>query len=457
MDIIIEDNLSEENSSVSSSEINDDYFLTLSEDEFEDIVLDIYDQITDFFNNHVIKLSTPTFYDDMYYHIASILYDEWTNYNLFENSILITYENGDELFQEILEFVEQIGELYMDFSNVPMRTIMTPDEVEEEQTIRDKIDKLRNIPQPQQRTKEWYEFRYNLLSASNIYKVFGSESLQNSLIYEKCQPINPTAQSNMSTNTSSSLHWGVKYEPVTVMVYEDMFHTKMEEFGCIQHPLYSFLGASPDGINVDPKSPRYGRMLEIKNIVNREITGIPKEEYWIQTQVQMETCDLDLCDFMETRFLEYASPEDFYNDTDRDYRGVILYFIENDPRSFTVNIPKYKYMPLSLELEKDKIDQWIRQMREESKKDGLILFQTIYWYLEEYSCVLIPRNRQWFSAALPKIDALWKTVLKERVEGYDHRASKKKQTIVTTDISSNSYFINNMSMNRGVCLVKLDY
>ena len=31
------------------------------------------------------------------------------------------------------------------------------------------------------------------------------------------------------------------------------------------------------GINVDKKSPLFGRMLEIKNIVNREITGIPKK------------------------------------------------------------------------------------------------------------------------------------------------------------------------------------
>ena len=46
-------------------------------------------------------------------------------------------------------------------------------------------------------------------------------------------------------------------------------------------------------------------MLEVKNIYNREIRGIPKEEYWIQMQIQMETCDLDICDFLETRFLEY--------------------------------------------------------------------------------------------------------------------------------------------------------
>ena len=97
---------------------------------------------------------------------------------------------------------------------------------------------------------------------------------------------------------------GVKYEPVTILIYEDMYKTKVEEFGCIQHPEYNFIGASPDGINIDETNNKFGKMLEIKNIVNREITGIPKTEYWIQTQIQMETCDLNECDFLETRFSE---------------------------------------------------------------------------------------------------------------------------------------------------------
>ena len=94
------------------------------------------------------------------------------------------------------------------------------------------------------------------------------------------------------------------------MIYEDLFHTSVGEFGCIRHQKYDFIGASPDGINIDPNSSRYGRMLEIKNIYNRDITGIPKEEYWVQTQMQMEVCDLDYRDCMETRIKEYSSETD---------------------------------------------------------------------------------------------------------------------------------------------------
>ena len=78
-----------------------------------------------------------------------------------------------------------------------------------------------------------------------------------------------------------------------------MYKTKVYDYGCLPHPKYKFLAASPDGINDDPESPLFGRMLEIKNVVSRKITGIPKKEYWIQMQLQMEVCDLDECDFLE--------------------------------------------------------------------------------------------------------------------------------------------------------------
>ena len=55
----------------------------------------------------------------------------------------------------------------------------------------------------------------------------------------------------MSSNTNSPLHWGVKYEPITIMIYEEMYRTKVGEFGCIPHPDYSFIGASPDGIIIE--------------------------------------------------------------------------------------------------------------------------------------------------------------------------------------------------------------
>jgi putative phage-type endonuclease len=436
----------------------------LSESDIYNIIIDIYEQIGEFHRHHILTMSSPQFYKNMIEHIANVLQDEWLNADLYGD---ISDEEEVEFYEELTDFVEQIWEVYTDFAEYPLRSI-SYEHLRHEQInvdVRDitrKIRHLQSLPQPAQRSKEWYEFRNNLISASSLSKVFGSEAQVNSLIYEKCCPMDPNAVDFSRTNLESAAHWGVKYEPVTVMIYEDMFHTEVGEFGCIQHAKYPFIGASPDGINVDTNSARYGRMLEIKNIYNRDITGVPKEEYWVQTQVQMEVCDLDYCDFMETRIKEYGNEAAFYADLtngQRDYKGVVLHFIETDTRSSTVNQPRYQYMPLNIEKSRSAIQEWIQNMRNECKPKGLVLFHTLYWYLDEYSCVLIPRNRAWFEAALPKIKAVWNTIIKERVEGYEHRAAKKrvlKNTIVTSDMSGNTYQIENLNLNKSVCLVKLD-
>jgi len=290
-------------------------------------------------------------------------------------------------------------------------------DVEREQ-IREKLEKVSNAPQPVQRTSEWYKMRYNLITASNIWKAFGSAANKNSIIYEKCRPL--IMSDTEKVNVLSATHWGVKYEPITVMLYEKLFKTKIGEFGCIQHPAYSFIGASPDGINIDPESPKYGTMLEIKNIVNREIDGNPKLEYWVQTQVQMEVCDLEDCDFVETQFKEYEDGQEdlFYSNKDNYLaNGVILYFID---RGFGNERPHYVYMPLDTDLSRESVDSWITEQKELLAKD-YVLFRRIYWYCEIFSCVNIHRNRQWFQSVLPEIESVWRIIEYEREHGHEHR------------------------------------
>ena len=83
------------------------------------------------------------------------------------------------------------------------------------------------------------------------------------MIYEKCTPLNTDKFS--SINVESPFHWGQKYEPLSIIIYEDKYNTKVEDFGCIPHKEFKNIGASPDGINTDPNSTRFGRMVEVKN------------------------------------------------------------------------------------------------------------------------------------------------------------------------------------------------
>ena len=281
----------------------------------------------------------------------------------------------------------------------------------------EKIEILKRIPQPNQRSDEWYEFRHNLLTASSIWKVFGSQATKNQLIYEKCKPY----CIHKNAPIDSPLHWGQKYEPVSIEFYKKLYNTEITDFGCIKHPSYSFIGASPDGINTNISNPRFGRMLEIKNIVNREINGIPKFEYWIQMQLQMETCDLNECDFLETKFVEYENEDDFIKD------GSFTYSEDNKPKGIIImfnnnGIPQYEYAPLYIT--KEEYEIWEKEILEKNMGEWI---QNIYWKLEKYSNILVLRNKLWFTAAISQITKLWNTILEERISGYEHRAPKKRR------------------------------
>jgi len=299
------------------------------------------------------------------------------------------------------------------------------------QNINKKIDYLYSIPQPEQRSENWYIFRHKLITASSVWKIFKSDSSKNQLIYEKCEPY--TIPGKISTG--SSLHWGQKYEPISVQLYEYLYNTKVGDFGCIQHPKYNFIGASPDGIIIDKKSTRYGRMLEIKNIVNRVIDGIPKMEYWIQMQIQMETCDLNECDFLETQFIEYDSYNDYIADgsfnitNDNKYKGIILLFCQDE------NLI-YEYAPFNIGEEEYK--KWENEIMDKNIDKEWI--QNIYWKLEKYSNVLVLRNKLWFNNVVDSIKEVAEIIENEKITGYEHRAPNKRKLNKIT--SENKCLIN---------------
>ena len=428
-------------------------YIKLNQNDLSELIDTINTLIEEYITLEFISYSKPDFLEIMSRDITDVIIHDF--YVIYNN---VT----DELYDDLLNFIQIYIKDYCIVFNIHKRSesndIINNKDYDSIQKLNSKINALQNIVLPEQKSREWYEFRYELITASNIWKVFGSESQQNSLIFEKCKPLD--VDSYMRNSTMGSLHWGVKYEPITIMIYENMNNTKIGEFGCIPHPKYSFIGASPDGINIEPyNNDKYGRMIEIKNIVNREITGIPKEEYWIQTQVQMETCDLDECDFIETRIKEYNNEEQFLEDNTHNYKGIVLHFIEKPPTEMNENTtlsstPIYKYMPLNIPINNTNIQNWINYEKEDMKQKNLVLFEVNYWYLDEYSCVLIQRNRLWFSYAINKIEKLWNTIIHERIKGYAHRATKKRKR--TLSLASDDATVSCSPPRIIGCLINID-
>jgi len=286
------------------------------------------------------------------------------------------------------------------------------------------ILRLKNIPQPQQKTSEWYEFRHQHITASNAWKVFGTQSNKNQLIYEKCKPLSP--HKSAPSFNENPMTWGHKYEPLTRLIYEFKNDTSIIDFGCIEHPTYQFLAASPDGIVVGKNN--FGRMIEIKNVVSREITGIPKKDYYTQTLLQMEVCDLPEADFVETKMTEYDSYDDFLQDSneslflskDDKMKGCIMEFVKDNEYA-------YIYMPFTI-LNEQELNEWFDLNMTQNSN----WIKTIYWKLDVYSCVLIKRNKAWFDYAIPLIQDIWNTICVERLGDYSVRAPKRR--INKTDI-----------------------
>jgi putative phage-type endonuclease len=420
---------------------NEENEIDLSMDEYSDIENTVLELMSEYINMESIQYAHPDFHENMIRDIVDILYTDYNDLGIFsdDNEIKTIVKTTSRIFFEINDFpprsrfYELVDPLFEKWENHEKNLTInhaTPG--------KHQVERLKLKFQPKQRSNEWYEYRYNLITASSIWKIFNSDAQKNSLVYEKCQPLDMQNTRYISQNTENSLHWGVKYEPLSIMIYKTKNQTQVGDFGCIQHEKYPFLGASPDGINIDENSPKFGTMIEVKNIVNRTITGIPSEAYWIQMQIQMETCDLPDCDFIETRFKEYENETDFYADSLHEFKGVILYFMKKNQNDF-----HYEYMPLDFEISPSKINIWIKEKQSDLKNECR-LYQIIYWYMDQYSCVLVERNRFWFESAIPKIESFWKIIENERVTGYEHRAPKKREIL----FDAGSF--------RNICVIKLE-
>ena len=282
--------------------------IIFNDSDTEELKNNIYFSIKDYIKNNISEIINYNFNRDLITSIKNIYLIQLREiYDIDEN--ILNYKI-EIIIKECLKvvFIKYMPPRSYKYSFLRNINI-------DKKCIKEKITIIQNIPQPEQRTEEWYKFRHNLITASSIWKTLKSQSTINQIIYEKCKPYTVPSMNDVD----SPLHWGHKYEPVSVNFYEYLYDTKVGDYGCIKHPKYYYIGASPDGINIDENNKRYGRMLEIKNIVNRKINGIPKMEYWIQMQVQMETCNLNECDFLETQFKEYNNYNEFINDGNFNY------------------------------------------------------------------------------------------------------------------------------------------
>jgi len=312
--------------------------------------------------------------------------------------------------------------------------------------LQEHFNKLKNLPQPEQRTTEWFDYRHNRITASDTASAIDLNPYEpvESFILKKCDP-------NHKFLDNENVYHGKKYEPIATSIYEYIYNNKVIEFGALPSERYNILGASPDGIcsssTLDYKfSPLLGRMLEIKCVVQRkiyssgEIAGhICPFYYYCQVQQQLECCDLDKCDFWQCKIIEYKSRMNYLVDEcnnthhtvgvnsekiqidNRIKKGIILKFL---PKIWIPEFngdsmewkSKFIYSSNLLMIESE-YDAWVSNILSNWQISYPDIAEThyfekiVYWKLEASHNVIINRDRKFFQNILPILNETWEKVL----------------------------------------------
>ncbi len=267
----------------------------------------------------------------------------------------------------------------------------------------EKVNELKKLDLPEQRTQEWYDMRKNKLTASSFADAIGKghfKSRDQSLldkIVDTPFVMNPITE------------WGVKYEEVATRFYEYLTKSSIYEFGLIPHPKFPAFGASPDGICDTNSPPEYiGRMLEIKCPPKRKFTKNVPPHYWMQMQGQLEVCDLDECDFLQVKLDEYENFDDYKSDIleNNDKFGFTK---DNLPKGYTItyikesNPNKFHYLYCPLFSSNSMIEIWKDEKMNYLQENDFMFKEEKYWKITRYECTLVKRDKEWWNNSVKDI------------------------------------------------------
>lgn len=264
----------------------------------------------------------------------------------------------------------------------------------------EQVQKLLNIPKIEQKTKEWYDARNNLITASDFAQALGHGKFgsQKQLIEKKVVIEEYKAIKNIF------FEWGNLFEQVACDVYSYMKKVHVNEFGLIRHPVHSFFGASPDGITDD------GIMLEIKCPFKRKITGDIPLQYYYQIQGQLDVCELNECDYFECEFLKFTD----YDEYKAAYKGgkYTGSIIEKPNKG---NIYSKVYIDLC-----------------EINDNGNSNEKTVYWILEKYFLKRVIKDESFIKEKLLQLEKVWNKILYYRENPEKFKMEIKKSIIIDT-------------------------
>lgn len=299
------------------------------------------------------------------------------------------------------------------------------------------LEKLKAIPQYEQKSNEWFEQRKQCLTATAIATVLDEDPYKYpiELLLEKCDRGKPFIE-------NENVHHGKKYEQIGTMYYAFRNNINVLEFGLLQHSKYTFIGASPDGICEhqtkfnNKLSKMVGRALEIKFPKKRKINtegeldgDICPHYYYVQMQTQLFVTKLDECDFLQCQIEEYETWDDYVNDSYDNLpglskstnleKGCLIQLLPKrmmnvEDTNMCLYNSKYIYPP-KLHMSIDEIKKWIAHEISHYHKNPLyieyFIDRIIYWRFTKIACHLVKFDNSWFESKIPVLKQFWDYIL----------------------------------------------
>tara|TARA_Y100000768_G_scaffold388507_1_gene384828 strand:+ start:127 stop:1275 length:1149 start_codon:yes stop_codon:yes gene_type:complete len=361
--------------------------------------------------------------------------------------------NNEFTIQEIIEQLYTIYDELNENETYVIQKLATflYNEIKDKETIfqrrREKLQTLKQLELPEQRSKEWYEMRKEKLTASALASALDKchFTTRDELILSKIE--DKPYESNPITE------WGVKYEDIAIAFYEELYNVKVLDFGLIPHPEFNAFGASPDGICDDTGNKEYiARMVEIKCPPKRKFTKTVPPHYLMQVQGQLEVCDLDECDFFQVKIEDYDSYEDYQKDI----------FVNDDkiiPGRTNLNFPKgvtityckkdelkLSYLYAKLGLTDEEYNLWIYENSSILESNNNTIIEVKWWKISRYECTLVHRNHQWWIDNIEHIlhfynDLLFYKNNPENIQQLKDKITKKGKKIKTKVIPLEDFML----------------
>jgi len=242
------------------------------------------------------------------------------------------------------------------------------------------MSKFLNVLTSSQNNKCWEGLRKSLISATDVSSVLECNPFKSKreLLIEKCYVPADKEFSDKNFYNLDAVNWGHKYEPIAKDIYQNLTKSNVITSGLIGHNKHKWLAATPDGFVLNTNASYSNsenveqivrsdvkKLVEFKCPYNRDVYNRVPDYYWMQTQIQMEVCDIDECDLLVCKFLEYDNVESFNADF-YSQKGIFFDHVEN---------------------------------------------RTVFWKLHNYKVFNIKRDKKWFSKNFNTLEKFYQEIV----------------------------------------------